>query len=499
MKLFTSPLLVAAPSDDDRLSPAWSVAAGALALVGLLACPAHQRLHSVLISALVCVLVQWFLPQARFRTNHYFSPVNLALLLLQAKILIVPFILMMFGYENKIMALTATPASTEAAILIDTLAFAAFAAGLQLTAGRPARPGPFSLLPALSRTPGPEFILAFAALGFLGLVLTFGSIGRFIEYFSDPAAIVDPQAGAGWGEFFGTILRPFFAFSLVTWWARSVDQSRQSDGRWRPFLIGLATAAGITIANSTFGLNRGAVVFPILALAAVYSARVRRIPPAFTLVAVAVAVPLLLAVGSFRSNSQLAQYVPETSREVEVSSSELTESILVYAGGPQLTGVFYESIDWGRHLYGGQTLLSSVMSPIPILGKGFRDTSGPVVYNHAIYGVSGIDDQIPPFTAELFANLYIAGVVGGFLALAWLLALFESWITAVQSTFGAFIVQYIAVWGAMLTVWSLAVYVQILFYFLGPVYLYLAVLQFRGILRRPAVAPMTHPLGASAK
>jgi hypothetical protein len=164
-----------------------------------------------------------------------------------------------------------------------------------------------------------------------------------------------------------------------------------------------------------------------------------------------------------------------------------------------LTAVFYESLDWGNRLWGGTTLISSVMSPIPILGKGFRDTSGPVVYNHAIYGTSGIDDQIPAYVAELFGNFHVPGVVAGFIALSLLLAMFESWLQAVKSTFGAFIIQYIAVWGALLAVWSVSVYVQILFYFLGPVYLYLAATHAGALLRRSPASSISYQTGAGIR
>jgi hypothetical protein len=467
-----------------RTGPLWVAALPFLAMAALYVSEPNRRLHSVLLAALVCLLAQWLLPQARFRVRNYFSPVNVALLLLHFKILLVPVLLMVFGYENRTTALSPAARSMEGAIVIDTVAYLAFCIGLQYSSSRRVNPGRFSLLPALSRTPGNGFVFAFAGLGVLGLFLTFGSPARFLEYFSDPAAVIDNQAGAGWGDFFGTILRPFFAFALVTWWARVADRNRGEGGHWRPILIGCVAALGITLANLTFSFNRGAVVFPLLAMVAVYSTRIRRISPVLTLAAVACCLPLLLALASFRGNSQLAQIAPTATREVQVSFGDLAENIVVYCGGPQLTAVFYESLGWGDRLDGGATLFSSAVSPIPILGKEFRDESGPAVYNRAIYGSSGIDDQIPPFASELFGNFHIAGVVAGFVGLSFLLAMFESWLLVVESTFGAFVIQYIAVWGAMLSVWSVSVYVQILFYFLGPVYLYLAAAQVRAWLRR---------------
>jgi len=476
-----------------RLNPLWIAALPLLALAGLLSSAPEQRLLSVLVSASVCALAPWFLPQARFRTEAYFSPVNVALALLHLKLVAVPICLMNFGYQNKILALTPSHGSMEKAILIDTVAFIGFCIGLQLFSERPVNPGRYSLLPALSGTPGRGFVVTFALLGLAGLFLTFGSVGRFLEYFSDPAAVVDPQGSASIADFLGTVLRPFLAFALVTWWAGVADESRDTGNRWRPALVGVAAAIGITIANMTFSFNRGAFVFPVLSLVAVYSARIRRIPLGLTIAAVAVCVPLLLAVASFRSNSQLAKVAPNATPATSDFMSDLAENVVVYCGGPQLTGVFYESLNWGDRLFGGVTLVSSVMSPVPILGKAFREDGGPIVYNKAIYGMSGIDDQIPPFASELFGNFHIAGVVTGFLGLAFLLATLESWMDVVGSTFGAFVLQYLAVWGAMLSVWSLSVYAQILFYFLGPVYFYLAVMQIRAWLRRaPAPEVLTY-------
>ncbi len=476
-----------------RLSPLWVAALPMLALAALLACPPEQRLLSVLASASLCALMPWVLPRARFRTDAYFSPVNVALALLHLKIVLVPILLMNFGFRNEISALTASLGSMEKAVLVDTIAYVAFCIGLQLFSDRPVNPGRYSLLPALSGTPGHGFTVAFALLGVVGLFLTFGSVGRFLEYFSDPASVITQEGGASVGDFLGTMLRPFFAFALVTWWAGVADESRETGNRWRPALVGIAAAVGITIANMTFSFNRGAFVFPVLSLIAVYSARIRRIPFVLTLTGIAICVPLLLAVASFRSNSQLAKVSPTATSDSGLSMADLTDNIVVYCGGPQLTAVFYESLDWGDKLFGGTSLVSSVLSPIPILGKSFREDGGPIVYNKAIYGMAGIDDQIPPFTSELFGNFHVAGVVAGLLGLAFLLARLESWMDVVGSTFGAFVIQYIAVWGAMLSVWSVSVYAQILFYFLGPVYLYLAVMRIRAWLRRaPAQEVLTY-------
>jgi hypothetical protein len=427
MRSATVPASIGVVPATRGMGPVWAAGIPMLALASLYVSQPQQRVFSVMVAAIACVLAQWLLPEARFRVRNYFSPVNVALLLLHIKMLVVPALLMLFGYGNKIAALSPQSRSLEWAVLIDVVAYLAFCIGLQFASARVIEPGRYSLLTALSKTPGRAYIFVFATLGLLGLFLTFGSVGRLLEYFSDPAAVTENQEGSGWVEFFGTILRPFFAFSLVTWWSREADASRVHGNRWRPILVGCAAAVGITIGNLTYGFNRGAVVFPLLALLAVYSNRIRRIPPILTFAGIACCIPVLMAIGSFRSNSQLAQIAPSAVKEEAIPLGELVESILVYSGGPHLTAVFYESIGFGDRLYGGITLVSSALSPIPILGKGFREDSGPTLYNRAIYGSPGIDDQIPPFASELFGNFHIAGVVAGFIGLSFLLARFESW------------------------------------------------------------------------
>ena len=451
-----------------RLHPLWSIALPLLVLSALILGPPERRLFSALLASLVCAVVPWLLPEARLRTREYLSHVNLALVLLQIKLVLVPVLLMAVGARNDIFALPASQASMEGAVLIDLVAYVAFCVGLQLRAGYRTPATLPSLLTAFDKIPPAIFVWTFAALGLAGFLFTFGTPARFLEYFLNPAEVLKQEGDASVTEFLGTILRPFLAFSLVTWWARAADQSR-GIGRWRPAFFGLVAAVGITIANMTFSFNRGAFVFPLLALAAVYSSRVRRISPVLAAGVLLALMPVLMALGSYRTQVPGAE---KPAGSFHDSLLDLSENIEVYAGGPQLTGVFYSQLGWGEHLYFGSSIVSSVLSPIPVLGKGFREGGGPIVYNQAIYGMSGIDDQIPPFASELFANFHIGGVLFGFVGFGVVLATMERWLGTITSTFGAFVIQYIATWGAMMSVWSISVYVQILFYFLGPVYLF---------------------------
>ncbi len=148
-----------------------------------------------------------------------------------------------------------------------------------------------------------------------------------------------------------------------------------------------------------------------------------------------------------------------------------------------MAAIFLDEEKWGAHPYGGSTLIASALSPVPVLGKSFLDSNGSTLYNNALYGMTGFEDQIIPFSAELFVNFHALGVLVGFFALGQVLGRADLWFSAAGSSFGAFAIQYAAMWCATLSVWSLSVFSQIAIYFLGPIYLYCAVVQARTWLR----------------
>src|SRR5258708_29877346 len=88
-----------------------------------------------------------------------------------------------------------------------------------------------------------------------------------------------------------------------------------------------------------------------------------------------------------------------------------------------------------------------------------------------------------PFCAELFVNFHAVGGLAGFFVLGLVLGRAELWLASVGSSCGAFAIQYVATWCAMLSVWSLGIVSQIAIYFLGPVYLYWLAVQIRMWLR----------------
>ncbi len=468
------------------LGPRWTLVLPLLVFAAMFLSPQERWLYSSLVSTGVWMAMQWLLPKSRFRVDQYLCPVNIGLFLMLLRLVVVPVLIMTTGAESRVLHQLPPWQSIESALLIDTVSAAALAVGLTLVPNRQLQEPGGAWRTILTKTPGPGFALLFGGLGLIGFMATFRSPAALLAFFTEPLAGETNQQELD-GTLLGllsTLLRPFLAFALVAWWARSVDGSQSGKRAWRPLLIGLGAGLGITLANMTFSFNRAAFVFPLVSMAAVYSARVRRIPVWTMVTALAIAMPLLMAIGSYRSSLMLGG----SDAEIKMSSMlrETSETVQAYVVGPQYTGTFYDVVGWGRELLFGKSLIASALSPVPILGKGFRDSSGPLLFNRAIYGVDDIQDQILPFDAELFANFHGLGVVAGFVALGALLRLGERWSDSARSTFAAFCLQYVFLWVAMLSCWSLSVVSQILIYFFCPIYVFVAAIQIRRWLRNSA-------------
>ena len=179
--------------------------------------------------------------------------------------------------------------------------------------------------------------------------------------------------------------------------------------------------------------------------------------------------------GVYRSSDfTLRQLTTERSaREFLADKIDLPEMFQVYGGAPQFLAYFLEQGSWAAHPTWGHVLLSSVLSPVPILGKPFRQTTGTAIYNRLIYGTSDVADQIAPFAGELFLDFHLPGVLAGFCLLGWVANRLQQAFENTTSSIEIFLWQYFAVWTFFLIFGSASVVSQILVYFGWPFYLYL--------------------------
>jgi hypothetical protein len=451
-------------SGPDRI-PIWIPLLPLVALTAIVTTPASSRLYVSLVSATTYSLIQYLLPDCRFRKEHHVCPLNWALILFLVKLVFLPALVMWAGPAFGTMHALPNRAAIERALLIETVAYVAFCLALRFVRNKPGT----GRISGLEVSPSVATIIVFAASGLIGMFVVFGSFGTLLEYFANPLRVAQDlrsqDEGTVW-SLMGTILRPFLAFSLVLFWSRQID--RQASTSFLRSIVTLLVACGVAAANLTYSFNRGAVVFPLLALAASFIAHVHPVPRLVLVGAgLMVALPLLF-VGAYRAN-------PQTIEGDDLAAIDVPEQIQVYGNAPQFMASFLDQTGWGRSLYWGRTLIASVMDPIPMLGKGFRESSGTYVYNRMIYNESGYTDQIISFQCELFANFHLPGVVAGFFVFGLAIAELQRRAEVAQSPFAAFAVQYVGIWTAMLVVWSISVLAQILIYFCWPIYTYVFV------------------------
>jgi hypothetical protein len=478
----------------NRLHPGWTFALLPVPLAAWWLSLPDAQMFTAIPAVLVYALMQWLLPGCRLRVDVPYSPINMAHFMFLLKLLVIPFLVMVLGPSLGTFPSIAPKGDVEQALWIDIVAYVGFCIGLQCVRWHTVpRFGP--MLTALADVPTRQLVAAYLVVGLIGFAANFGSVALLTEYFTNPGAFqeYDRELNGTVRGLIGIFFRPYFAIGMVAWWASTVDQPSSS---FRRIIVSILAAAGVLLANLTFSFNRAAFVFPLVGMLAVFSMRVKRLNPLVMVTSALVAFPVLVALGSYRTGPDQADEF-QSGRAFEKAIEGASEQIQVYGAAPHFTAFFYQRMNWAQPPLGGYSLLASAMTPVPVLGKSFREGNGPALYNRAIYGSAGFEDQIIPFPSELFVNWHIPGVALGFMILGLALGNVQRWLAVIPGTFGAFALQYLGMWIAMLTAWSLAVFAQILIYFFGPFYLFVAI----GLLRnwlRPGSLPSIEPAWEAA-
>jgi hypothetical protein len=364
--------------------------------------------------------------------------------------------------------------AVNASMLVSVMAWIAFVGGSEIALRWEPAKLRFSRIPTPRRrwkfAPN-KIALTFALIGVAGLGLAFHSPHALLDYFHRAGGHVgvENQTNSGLAQSLSVLLRPFLGFALIIPWCGWIDR-RGSDQRliWRT----LATMVLVLLASATYSYNRASAVAPLVAMASVYSLRVLRLRFWVLLGGFVVALGLLTAVRAYRNTDfTLSQAIAGAgARHAILEKVNIDREIQIYTSAPQYLGYMLERSGWGDDPHYGRTLVSSVLTPIPRLGRAFRATGGTAIYNHLIYGKrSTVADQVVPFQGELFLDFALPGVVAGFLCLAFGVRLLQSKFERSTSAFTAFAWQYGAIWLGFLVVGSLAVVSQIAIYFFWPI------------------------------
>ncbi len=446
----------------------WILAACALSSLVFL-WPWERPLPAGCAGVLVFGLVQVLFPHCRPVRKAPLCPWNWALLVFGFKLVVLPLAEVVGGVKVGELPRLPSDASINFALLLEALAFFSVAFAYNLSQSRLMRS------PALTwRTPK-SLAVIYLGIGTAGLWFFFGDIDTLLSYLGDPASYLALQAaqkqGADWKVAASTFLRPFLGFAFVLMLCRLLDDPRPRF-KLTKGAAGALTILAAAISCSMFSYNRGAFVAPMLAICAVLlagrSRQARRLV-LFTGLAGAVLLVVSTTYRATHGRTDLRSSLGDW--QMAASELDFASQVQVYGNGPQFLGFVLEETEGGDLRWGGE-LVSALLSPVPVLGKDFRSSSGTALYNRLL-NRGEAEDQVVSFVGELFLNFHVPGILVGFAGIGTLLSRLQDGFARSQSALPIYVTQLTATWLLFLAVGSLTVVAQIAIYFYWPVYVYL--------------------------
>jgi hypothetical protein len=457
---------------------AWSLLAFVAVAIMFACAPSENKYPGALVGVFVFFLVQWLLPVCRPVSGKLLCPWNWALSVFFLQLVLLPLSVLVSGPSLGVLPLLPSDQAINLATVINVTAFIAFCVSYQYFVRRSRNTE--SQRPFPRRRPMElSYIAVYGAIGLMGFFLAFGDLNKIAEYFSDPAGYLNRFAEVQdrLGLAAGLFLRPFLGICVVMLWCSWLERSNARKTAILTSAVTVLAIVAVCFSNATFNYNRGSVIVPLIAMLAVILSNRNRVGRK-TIFSAGAIVSLVLFVAPFYGVYRGSEFTgQEILRDPSVRSTltdkvELTEMFQVYGGAPQFLGFFLEMDDWGATPQWGNVLGSSVLAPLPILGKPFRDSSGTAIYNRLIYGMRDVQDQIAPFQGEAFLDFHFPGLLAAFALLGWLTFKLQTAFTGSLSFFEIFVWQYFSVWTCFLIFGSLSVVSQVFIYFCWPFYLY---------------------------
>jgi hypothetical protein len=439
----------------------WVLTINAIALIGFACGPVAQEYPLAVVGILAFLFVQAFLPACRIHAAAPLCPANIAQGYYWIQLVLVTVLVGYFGFSQGTLPYLPSKNALNLAIVLHVVGYLSFSVAYQCfgraIVGRTRRH---------ESTPSAAYLIVpFAVLGLLGFLLTYGGVAGFIEYASSPTG-----HRPGWDEpttlqgAAGNFLKHFFGFAVVlawSWWLGKAPRRKVS-------IIAVTAVVLIVLLVANFNYNRGTMLGPIVGLAAAFSAHVWRIPFKGVILAGVLALSVAFTFGWYRSGDLDITELSGSAVADTWDTESVVEFVQIYASAPQMSAYLIESLE-GKFYY-GTTLLSSLVYPIPVLGKPYRDISGTGIFNELIYGDTNSVDQIIPLDGELYINFHLAGVVLGNVLLGGLLVWLQGKFMASPTPVESYAWLMMALW----TVFpgSVAVASQIYVYSFWPIYSY---------------------------
>ena len=453
------------------------------ALIAVSRASSGQQFPGVILSTFVFAAVLTWLPRCRPLVETPLCPWNWALFVFSLQLVWLPLLIALDRPVSQVLPPLPSPVAINLALVLSCLAFfISCAVYSHLSKFEIVRPGAGygtgdvrePTRDGSTRYGSARWEAAAALLGITGVFFSFGDIAGIIAYFNDPGFYRDyfSDASSTGRGLAAVLLKPFLGFAVIMMWCKWLDLGREDSSWLRRALPTILMFVGVVISFSFFSYNRGAFAVPLVAVAAVASARRDKLSWRIIATAGVLVFALLPAYAVYRSGTELGDtlLVQPDLPETLMDNVDVSDIVQMYGGAPQYLGFLLESTHWGRDPHWGSVTVSSILSPLPVLGKSFRQQSGFALYNRLIYGTSEIADQNVSFVGETFLDFHIVGVVAGYAMLGWILYRLQRAFGKARSSFDRYIWQYLCIWICFMIFGSIGVTSQILLYLCWPIY-----------------------------
>ena len=263
----------------------------------------------------------------------------------------------------------------------------------------------------------------------------------------------------------------FLPFSAVMLWCRGRYRNHRRP-RIIERLLPPVLIAVVVLSSSLSSYSRTLFVMPLIAIAAVMTRQSRSANILKYLTLGVFGVALIVVISSYRMFFTASGDMVSN----DVDLAEVSDMFQDYGSAPQFLAVLIQSNAFHENPGLGRVLISSALSPVPVVGKPFRQYSGNSVYAKMM----GREDQPAPFLGELYLDFSVFGVVVGLFAVGAIVAALQNRFDLAAEPLEIYILQFTGLCCSYFIVCGMAEVTQFATYLFWPVY---CLLLFRKIER----------------